>query len=70
MTSANWGDHYRLIENALNRDDDVANCAVDFDGRKVYVALTGDLYDLDALEIVDARLRRTIGQVACFDFRS
>jgi hypothetical protein len=67
---ANWQDNYRFIENFLNRDEEVANCAVDYDGQRVYVALNGDYYSIDDLEKVDARLREMIGRVACFDFRT
>lgn len=68
-TGDNWQDHYRLIENVLSRDEEVANCAVDHDGGRIYVALTGDMYDADDFEHVDARLREIIGKVATFNYR-
>lgn len=67
-SGSGWHEHYRLIENVLCRDEEVANCAVDYDGERVYVALTGDLYDVEDFEVVDSRLREMIGRVASFDF--
>lgn len=64
----NWQTRERLIENVLCRDEAVANCAVDFDGKTVYVALTGEKYSVEQFEEIDTRLRRQIGLVATFDF--
>lgn len=65
-----WAFHNRLIENLLCHYEEVGNCAVDLDGKTVYVALSGDMYDVDDMVSIDKTLREAIGKVASFDYES
>lgn len=67
-TGEDWAFHGRLIENLLNRHEEVANCSVDIDGQAVYVTLSSDKYEADDIERIDAHLREAIGRVACFKY--
>jgi hypothetical protein len=64
-----WAFHRRLIENLLNRHEEVANCAVDIGGWAVYVTLSSDEYEADDIEGIDAHLREAIGRVASFNYK-
>jgi hypothetical protein len=68
-TGEDWAFHHRLIEALLNRHEEVANCAVDIDGQAVYVTLSGDEFDADDIERIDAHLREAIGRVTNFDWK-
>lgn len=65
-----WAFHSRLIENLLSRHEEVSNCAVDLNGRAVYVTLSTDELETYDIERIEAHLREAIGRVVNFDYTS
>lgn len=63
-----WLAHYRLIENVVCRDSEVDQSAMDPSGQLLYIALKGELYDVDELKTIDARVRQLIARVTLFNF--
>jgi hypothetical protein len=55
-----WQNRYKLIEGALKRHPEVFDLAVDYNGHKIYIALSGDIYDSDELIRLDAEFRQII----------
>lgn len=64
-----WAFHSRLIEDLLNRHEEVASCTVDIGGQAVYVTLSSEEYEADDIERIDAHLREAIGRVARFNYQ-